>query len=233
MKTAIFQFLIGPSRGQEYCIKSVINYSKKNNIDYFISQNALINGPHIMFEKYQLFSLFNQGYDRVLYLDADIMITPKAENIFNIYDELNIFYAFDENDNTECMNRDNYIHEKISKIQWPINNKNKKQYFNAGVMIFSKNTFDNFKSAFDLSDIPNWPDIWYFGEQTIVNYWIAKNKIPFKSIDYRFNRMHLGKPDLNNERYKADFIHYAGPCQYGNGNKPETMKMDYNQLYNY
>ena len=36
-----------------------------------------------MFEKYQLFSLFNQGYDRVLYLDADIMITPKAENIFN------------------------------------------------------------------------------------------------------------------------------------------------------
>ena len=45
--------------------------------------------------------------------------------------------------------------------------------------------------------------------------------------------MHLGKSDLNNERYKADFIHYAGPCQYGNGNKPETMKMDYDQFYNY
>ena len=82
MKTAIFQILIGPSRNQEYCIDSVKKYCSKYNIDHFISTKCLINGPHIMFEKYQLFHLLQSEYDRVLYLDADILITPNAKNIF-------------------------------------------------------------------------------------------------------------------------------------------------------
>lgn len=43
--------------------------------------------------------------------------------------------------------------------------------------------------------------------------------------------MHLGNKDENNERFKANFIHYAGPDVYGNGNKNETMKNDYIKLY--
>lgn len=232
MKTAIFQFLIGPSNGQEVCIKSINTYAKKYNMKHFLSTKPLINGPHIMFEKYQLFQLFNEGYDRVLYLDADILATPNAENIFDRYSEDNKFYAYDENDHTECMDRDKYIYEKTSNLEWPINQKGKKRYFNAGVMIFSRNIFNVCKNTFDLSDIPNWPEIWYFGEQTIVNYWVTKSNVKFQSIDYNFNRMHLGNFDHNNERYKANFIHYAGECKYGNGDKKETMKNDYNYLYN-
>jgi lipopolysaccharide biosynthesis glycosyltransferase len=231
MKTAIFQILIGPTRGQEYCIKSVLNYCKKYNIEHFLSQEVKINGPHIMFEKYQLFNLLNAGYDRVLYLDADVLITPNAENIFEKYFKMDKFYAYDENDKPEWMDRDNYIYENISNIEWPINQKGKKQYFNAGIMLFSKEVFSKYPYAFNLNDIPNWPNLWYFGEQTIVNYWIAKNKIPFESIDYSFNRMDLGEYDLKNDRYNANFIHYAGPCKYGNGNKNETIAEDFEFLY--
>ena len=54
----------------------------------------------------------------------------------------------------------------------------------------------------------------------------------FQSFDYSFNRMHLGNKDENHERLNANFIHYAGPDVYGNGNKNETMVNDYNKLYN-
>ena len=43
--------------------------------------------------------------------------------------------------------------------------------------------------------------------------------------------MDLGEADENNERFNSDFIHYAGPCKYGNGNKQETIKKDYYKLY--
>jgi len=231
MKTAIFQILIGPSRNQEYCIDSVKKYCSKYNIDHFISTKCLINGPHIMFEKYQLFHLLQSEYERVLYLDADILITPNAKNIFEIYNDENKFYAYDENDLSEHMDRDKYIFENDSSIEWPKNNKNKKQYFNGGVMLFSKKMLNDFIKAFSFSDIPNWNDIYYFGDQTIINYWIAKNKIKFETIDHSFNRMDLGKMDEKNERFNSNFIHYAGPCKYGNGNKQETIKKDYYSLY--
>lgn len=231
MKNAIFQFSIGYYGNRDKCIKSVNQYAKKYNIQHFLSQKSVINGPHIGFEKFQLFQLFNYGFDRVLYLDADILITPKAKNIFESYPDINKFYAYDENDNFEWMDRDKYIFNEKENIEWPANNRNKKTYFNSGVMIFSKEIFEKYKNIFDLSDIPNWPEIWYFGEQTIFNYWIVKNKIPFETINHSFNRMDLGKDDINNERYISDFIHYAGPCRYGNKNKDQTIEKDYQALY--
>ena len=65
--------------------------------------------------------------------------------------------------------------------------------------------------------------------------WLDNNKVigahRFESFDYRFNRMHLGKKDDLGERFKSNFIHYAGPDVYGNGNKFETMMNDYKTLY--
>jgi lipopolysaccharide biosynthesis glycosyltransferase len=231
MNLAVFQIMIGEPGNQRYCIQSVNKYCKKFGIKHFISQEFIIKKLHLGFEKYQLFKLFEFGIDRVLYLDADIMITPSAENIFEKYRDPNFFYAYDENGIPECTDRDRYIFEKQSSIEWPINAKNKKQYFNTGVMLFSKETANKFFSSADFNDIPNWPNISYFGEQTVINYWAVKNKIPFKTIDHSYNRMDLGEDDINNDRYKSNFIHYAGPCRYGNKNKSETIKNDYENLY--
>lgn len=232
MSNAIFQFFVGNPYGYQKCIKSINDYCKKYSIKHFVSFEKKINGPHLMFEKYQFLSLINDPkIDRILYIDADIMATPKARNIFDEYKDNNFVYAYDENDVSDWMDRDPFIFDKLSNLDWPINIKNKKQYFNAGLMLFPKELLLRNIQIFNFKDIPNWPNIWYFGDQTIVNYWFIKNKIPFKSIDHSFNRMDLGNYDANNERYLADFIHYAGPCKYGNGNKLDTMELDYKNLY--
>jgi lipopolysaccharide biosynthesis glycosyltransferase len=226
---AIFQFFIGNPYGYSKCIESVNKYCQKYNIKHYLSSSRAYPEQHIMMEKYQILDLVNYDKDikRVLYMDADILVTPNAENIFDNYEDFNGIYAYDENNNTDWMDRDKYIHTS----EWPINSRGKKQYFNAGVMLFNANFLKNNNQIFNFNDIPKWEDIWYFGDQTIMNYWIVKNNIGFRTINHSFNRMDLGEYDLNNDRYKANFIHYAGPCKYGNGNKLDTMVNDYKALY--
>jgi hypothetical protein len=60
---------------------------------------------------------------------------------------------------------------------------------------------------------------------------VAKNNIPFESIDYSFNRMNLGKRDDMGLRFDANFIHYAGYDLYGTGDRLKTIKSDYSKLY--
>jgi lipopolysaccharide biosynthesis glycosyltransferase len=232
MRTAIFQFYIGNfSKAQEVSIRSVQNYCTKYNIDYIYSNQIRIHGPHLMFEKLQILEILqNDTFDRILYLDTDIIITPKARNIFSIYNSPDYFYAFDENMNKSGMDRENEIHEHLINMYWPKNKYNKKQYFNAGVMLFSKKSVKNILNISDLlKDIPNWPNIYSMGDQTSINYWIVKNNVPFHTLEYSFNRMDLGGcPDPQEERFDADFIHYAGA---GYGDKHNNMIRDWNKLY--
>jgi hypothetical protein len=232
MSNAIFQFFVGNPFGYQKCIKSINDYCKKYSIKHYVSFEKRINKSHLMFEKYQFLSLLSDpSIDRILYVDADIMATPTAQNIFEKYSDENFMYAYDENDTTDWMDRDPYIFNEFSNLNWPTNVKNKKQYFNAGLMLFSRKLLLENVKIFNFEDIPNWKNLWYFGDQTIINYWVVKNNMPFKTIDYSFNRMDLGNYDPNNDRYAANFIHYAGPCKYGNGNKLETMEADYRNLY--
>jgi len=227
MKTAIFQIFIGqPHEGYKLCINSVKSYSQ-GKADYFISNKTRINGPSVYFEKLQCLDLLDH-YDRVLLIDCDILVTPKAENIFEKYPE-DFLFAFNENSDDEWMQRESWIDTYSPDFDWPVYN-GRKQYFNTGCVLLNKshrnilNLMAQMKFTHKNFSIDS-------SEQTPLNYVVSKHKIPFKSLDYSFNRMDLGKNDPTNERYKANFIHYAGPCRYGNGNKKEAMELDYKNLY--
>lgn len=207
---------------------AIEDYSKKCDSDFFVLKNPMINYQNFYFEKF-FFTYLLGKYDRVLYMDADVLITPNAENIFEKYPDQEKFYAYNETDDNETMDRDPFVEPLLADVpHWPLDNKNKRMYFNAGVFLVSKpqkEFFENFRK------IPNIPGILSFGDQTYLNYLVFKNKINFETIDYKFNRMHLGKKDPEYKRYESNFIHYAGPDVYGNGNKMETINNDYINLY--
>lgn len=203
-------------------------YALKCDADLFIQTNQVIKHVNFYFEKFYFVELL-ESYERVLYVDADVLVTPNSQNIFELYNDDNYFYAYHENDNTSTMDRDEFIRPIIQYVKnWPTESNGKKTYFNAGVFLVSqkqKSFFKNFR------DVPNIEGILSFGDQTYLNYLVFKNEIPFKSLDYSFNRMHLGNKDNENLRYKSNFIHYAGPDVYGDGNKLKTINNDYNNLY--
>jgi lipopolysaccharide biosynthesis glycosyltransferase len=215
--------LNGVSKEFNRSIFSIENYCEKYKIDLRILTQPTINGPHIFFEKFNFVSLLD-NYEQVCYMDLDILITPNARNIFEACNEKNFFYAFEENSDLIHMRRDEFVRPLLNYCpDWPLNNLQKYRYFNAGIFVVShlhKKCFENF------INVPNINGIETFGDQTYMNYLITKNKIPFKYLDYSFNRMHLGLPDPENKRLQADIIHYAGQ-----DNKGYRIENDYKLLY--
>ena len=229
MDKLIFQFFRGNLQdGYACCMESVRNYAV-NKCDYIVSGDIKINGPQVHFEKLQLLDYFKY-YDRILYLDADILITPNARNIFDWYPDTNYLYAFDENLAPGWMDRDPFVAELEPKLNWPLNNYGRYKYFNTGVMLLSRSSITMHQPFMHIYECRG-ARIGCFAEQTYFNYGIAKSGIRTASIDYGFNRMDLGNHDPHNSRFVADFIHYAGPCKYGNGNKQAAMQADHAQLY--
>jgi hypothetical protein len=260
MRTAIFNLCIGNQHHWHSCLQAQSIYCKKYGIDHIAIQDFKIKFPHvephnqIYFEKFQaLYYLLQDKYDMIAILDADIMPTPQAPDIFNFYSEPNTFYAFDENKLSgitevssipegtiqkeyDIMDRNPYIEATQPDYKWNLNDQGRLIYYNVGVMLFDqeagKNIFDSFLS------VANYPYISYmFPEQTYLNALLQKNNIPTQSIEHIWNRMDLGKNDPDNERHKANFIHYAGPCRYGPDvsysyqKKVTVISNDYRSLY--
>jgi hypothetical protein len=262
MKRAFFNLQIGPPRPiWDLCLKTQQEYCKRYNIDHYISRKPFIDYKwcpshgKIYFEKLQCLSLFDKGYDQVLMIDCDVLITPAAKNIFDIYTDLDKIYAYDENqtvgimgdtlygEKEDIMDRDPYIRRIIKNLkepfEWRKNHRDKYRFYNTGVFMFGRNTASIFKNSNKFNSLVNTKNIYDFWEQTYISSIIQKYDIPNESIDYSFNRMNLGKRDQLNERYKANFIHYAGPCLYNieehleftEQRRADAIFKDYNNLY--
>lgn len=262
MKTALFNISIGPEREHwKKCLKSQNLYCKKYGIDHYISYKPAINFrwarnwlENTFFEKYQCLYLFERGYDQVLYLDCDVLITPTATNIFKDYSDLDTFYAFEEShevgiigetlygQKADIMDRDPYVNRVLSNnidIVWKKNKHSKYEYYNAGVQLYGKNSIDHIKDREKFYSLRNLNNIYDFGDQTYVNTLLQKYNIKTQSIDYSYNRMSFQDRDLNNKRYEANFIHYSGPCLYNieeplnftEQDKINTILRDYSMLY--
>lgn len=214
MSNAIFTLAIGEKNPMyEAALLSFESYAKKVNAKLIVSktlhypitiQNPKYCASPAWAEKLHIGELLNQ-YERVLYLDADMIISPNASNVFERYPKLDTVYMFNEG---KIQDRQSVINEimkqKNTTLAWPTTN-NKPIYYNLGCMLISKQSqlFEYAKLA-DLQSLCN--HIKYY-EQTYFNFLLHKHYIPHESIDRQFNRMDmLGKKDY----LEADFIHYAG-----------------------
>lgn len=150
------------------------------------------------------------------------MITPKAKDIFSKYSDLNKVYMFNEGLISNRKKELDLIEQYSSK---PIRDTD---YFNAGVILFSK------KSSF-LNHIDKNALIYFFNqsnffEQTYMNYLYRRDALNFFSIDQSFNCMSVKK---NSNRFMADFIHYAGNGYCPKKQRPILILKDYCFLYRY
>lgn len=191
-------------------IQRMEEYAKKCDADFIIWNDAG-NYSHVVFKKYDIYNLFKMGYDRVLFLDLDIIVKKDAENIFDIvpYDKIGMFNETPLNlawySIHEVMNKYNKELVKLKRHKETINpTKWDKQYFNVGVIVASKCHMKFFEKPFvEIIDM--------FPEQGLMNFDRMRLNIPFYDIGYKFNA--LSCPILNkfitkeNRIKNCDFIH--------------------------
>lgn len=209
MKNLVLTTLIGDC--PKYALPIFEKYCNKYNLDLHVITERVVNWRDLYYEKFLAVELLDK-YDRILFIDGDVLITPQAPNIFEYYPDPTFFYAFHENGYSGQNNRDGFVKETLQGfgdrfIAWPKEWNGKLRYFNSGVMLFSKQhqkALSNFREVDEITgSLP-------ISEQTCLNAIVTLYNLPYYNMEWSWNRGDLGVPDPNLQRYQSNFIHYSG-----------------------
>jgi nitroreductase/lipopolysaccharide biosynthesis glycosyltransferase len=189
---------------------SINTYANKINAD-FIVINELKCSSHPTFERFQIYDLL-ETYDRIIWLDTDILINTKCPDLFDIVplDKIGAFIVTKYSDYHEPSSKK--IQEILGVIDWQYeHHSNLLVSFNAGVLVVSschREVFDYTSNSL-FEQWSYWSGCYKFlADQTLLNYSIQKLRIPIYDIGYKFN--HTIAPSNSEQRFNSYIIHYAG-----------------------
>lgn len=189
-------------------------YARKCNADFVIvDDNWRKDSEHPCLLK-QAVNSFWYRYDRVLYVDSDILIKPNAPNIFEevpigflgVFDEFNYANASMKERKLEYIRKYVEKHNELYpsvplKVAEPIPDG----FYNMGVFVCSKDTnphkpIENRTMRLGVS--PHY-------DQTYCNSIIKSDNIPVKSLSRNWNKF---RSLIRNKRdfEEAYFVHYVG-----------------------
>ena len=183
------------------------SYCLRHNIDRIvIKQRQLYLKPSrwkprlgLHLEKFQIAELFAH-YDRIAYVDSDVLIHLDAPDLFAQVDAEEIGCVFEDIGSEAWKRREEW--DKAETLLGPLSRKYR--YFNAGVLVFGK----IHKPLFNLSlGIPGgrWPD------QTFLNYHSRKLGMKVRELPRSFNFLPVfpGWQEASVRRENW-CVHYAG-----------------------
>ena len=198
-----------------------------------------------IFEKENAFELFDE-YDQILILDADIYIRPTASNIF---DELGEEYAFggvaemDMPINIQHMAKiKQYSHMQYQSVgavmdsdRWKYSTDLGFEFYNMGLMLINTKQMKPYlrgQSPREFLMRPEFQDmldgVGYYKwstDQTLLNYWLRKDRIPHKNLDWKYNGLYGSL--INGKVEECEFVHfYLKDKLPDNGENVEALMRD-------
>jgi ADP-heptose:LPS heptosyltransferase len=198
-----------------------VDYADRCDAELIVLQGVDGTYPSPHWIKFGLYELLKKEFDRIAFIDADILIRPDAPSLFDVVpeDQFGIF-----NEGLYCP-RSMCIHEvrKVFNVELP--KWNGKDYYNTGVMVMSKQHRHIFKITEEIKPLRN-----SFGEQTYLNMKIISSDIKVFSLPYKFNRMSIMDRILGVSRLDSYLVHYAGfDILFGEGKTLKSMDRDIEQ----
>lgn len=180
-----------------------------------IDRPVIAGAPH--FQKLACFDLLGV-YERLVFVDTDVLIAPDAPNIFDIAPPTS-FGAYLVSAHTPMHDPAiGRIQQELGPLGW------ERRYFNSGVMVASR----QHRAVFDPRDpdLATWvavcadlPEHATFSDQTYLNYKVIQSGDDIFDIGYAFN--HSLGPGASAERFKSHFIHCKG---HRKGSKETEMR---------
>lgn len=174
-------------------------YADKIGADFLVITETTFteNLPH--WEKLSIFDLLTK-YDRILYLDTDILVREDTPNVFEGI----------PSDMLGAYNEGRFAPDRIASLVSAAEQFDHKKvpidmftYYNTGVLVLARKHRILFKRP---------PKIFNTGyyEQDYINLQIIINKVKVKELPHRFNRMTIADRITGMSRMDSYFIHYAG-----------------------
>jgi len=171
------------------------DYAKRCGAEFkVLSDEKKYPYPHYL--KCEIRNLL-EDYDRILYIDTDVIVRPDAPSLFDIVPE-DSFGIFEEGRFTDRIGGfKKYLESyKINPDNW------KCKYYNTGVFICSKCHEFVFR-------LPKTFDC-HFYEQSYINMNLLLDGTKVFPLPYKFNRMCCLDEPTGTHRLSSYFVHYAG-----------------------
>ena len=175
-----------------------------------------------IYEKENAFDLIDK-YDQIAIIDADIYIRPDADNVFEAMEEDVAFGAVCEREmNCQPWYVDkirNYSHMQYgtlhsNRLDFKPSPRSGFEFFNMGLIVLNCENFlpylngDNamqFIHRVEFEDFVDGMGNWKWStDQTLLNYFLKKYKIPTQHLDPKFNGLFTAVEDIDN----CDFVHF-------------------------
>ena len=181
-------------------------YADEIRSDFVVIDRHVVARRQAKFEKLQIYDLLKL-YDRILYLDTDIVVMPGCPNLFRQVPAGKFGAFFDsevkDNDADIPVWRDEeiaYFQEKYGDIGWG------SVYFNTGVMVLGKahREIVNYHRGFHRGK--------RFIDQTQINYNFQKSGAAAFDLGTKFNyllALNHSKRQFD-ARFENHILHYAG-----------------------
>jgi hypothetical protein len=206
-RKAVVTLAIGECGGmKETAFPFMRRYAEKIGADFVPIESPKLFMPFLEYEKWQMYDLLFE-YDRILYLDVDILVSPRCPDLFAEV-PLEKTGGLDEGkyiDRTFCMR---IAQEQLGDIGW------RSGYLNAGMGVYSYIHRPLFMKR------PNVILKASFADQTMYNYCIKQLGFSIHDLAPEFNRMDMFGPD----RLQGYIIHYAGSGYTGRTNMEQARK---------
>jgi hypothetical protein len=172
-------------------------FAKRCDAELLVIRRRMYPHLHIHWEKFQV-AQFLKLFERVCWMDADIIMNPKAPSIFEIAD-CDKFAAFEEG--LVFVDRADQMAVDAKHYGIPITPK-PFSYFNAGVMVFGRPHMGAFMFP------SKTPLAGPMSEQHYTNLQVMRLKLPFQNLTSRWNGLHsIHAPGHRGELWS---VHYAG-----------------------
>ena len=170
-----------------------------------------------IFEKFQVQALINK-FDRILRLDADIVISPTCPDVFKLFSPDKLWVTFEDIAGHRKSRRQqmDIVKESLGGIPYW-----KKDYFNSGVVLTSKKHGELYN--LDVSAIREIVklSLGKYKEQSVLNHRARNLNYEIGDMGYRFNHLSMFKKDPR----ESFIVHVAGK----QSGKEQRMK----ELYKY
>lgn len=162
-------------------------YAEKLGADFVVINTPQLNLSSVHYEKYQIYKLL-EYYERIIYLDTDILVKPDCPNLFKMVPEDHLGAFLISNHTYYHDGEIKIVQKEIGDLGW------KREYFNSGVMVVSQIN----RQIFNIMQEPGilaWAmkkrD--FYLDQTLLNYAAQKYSTKIYDIGYKFNHTTLVK----------------------------------------
>jgi len=176
-------------------------YANSIDADFVVIDEKKISVKYTMYEKYQIYDVLGE-YDRIIYVDLDIIIRNDCPNLFDIVPDSKLG-LFDEGRFMQCAD---IIYEamKIHNINCP---EWHEQSYNAGLIVASKQHRNLFvKPKIEVKMYGPYPHY----DQPHLTLKILTEGYEVFELDCRFNRMQVVDSHIKDSPLNAYIVHFAG-----------------------